>query len=227
MTDSPSQREIAHDADSAERWVSGKSEQELLSDLKVYSARLRDNPRNTPDRLRVAAIQLRLGRVEEALVHYEGVLRAYVAQDQVMSAIALCRHIITIYPDIPRLHRILAALYARVPHHEYAGITPVTPIPQADDSFLLEDRHADEDTNERVNRVFRERTKSGIHPAISRDLLADRDLQPDDYVPDRKPVPLVRRKTDAFAVQQQPIGEVEEDPTDEDRRPIRLVPRRK
>ena len=48
------------DVESAERWVSGKTEQELLSDLKVYSARLLEDPHGIQDRLRVAAIQLRL-----------------------------------------------------------------------------------------------------------------------------------------------------------------------
>ncbi|MCK5799174.1 MAG: hypothetical protein KAI47_18400, partial [Deltaproteobacteria bacterium] len=50
------------EADGAERWVSGKSEEELLADLRAYLSRLREDPHNIQDRLRVAAIQLRLGR---------------------------------------------------------------------------------------------------------------------------------------------------------------------
>ena len=44
-------------------------------------------------RAEAAAIQLRLGREQEALIHYEGVLRGYVAEAQILSAIALCQRI--------------------------------------------------------------------------------------------------------------------------------------
>ena len=158
-------------AESNERWVSGKSQDELLSDLRVYSARLRDDPHSIQDRLRVAAIQLRLGRVEEALVHYEGVLRGYVSRGQVLSAIALCKRILRIYPDLSRLQRILAALYARVPHEINDGPTPVTPIAAGDDgSFLLDEGRSDPSVV--VESVFG-REATGLHerPGSSRDLL--------------------------------------------------------
>lgn len=163
------------EVESAERWVSGKSEAELLSDLKVYSARLLEDPHGIQDRLRVAAIQLRLGRIDEALIHYEGVLREYVGRDQVMSAIALCRRILSIYPNIPRLQRILAALYARVPHREHLGPRPVTPIEQsADPSFVLDDGQAGDHVV--VDRIFSDGSM-GTRPA-SRDLLNGEDLRP-------------------------------------------------
>ena len=163
------------EVESAERWVSGKSEEELLSDLKVYSARLREDPHGIQDRLRVAAIQLRLGRIEEALIHYEGVLREYVGRDQVMSAIALCRRILSIYPHIPRLQRILAALYARVPHREHLGPRPVTPIEgAADPSFVLDNGGVGDGVV--VDRIFSDGSMN-TQPA-SRDLLDDEDLRP-------------------------------------------------
>lgn len=163
------------EVESAERWVSGKSEAELLSDLKVYSAHLLEDPHGIQDRLRVAAIQLRLGRIDEALIHYEGVLREYVGRDQVMSAIALCRRILSIYPNIPRLQRILAALYARVPHREQLGPRPVTPIEQsADPAFVLDDGGAGDGVV--VNRIFSDGSR-GARPA-SRDLLEGEDLKP-------------------------------------------------
>ena len=115
------------EADGAERWVSGKTEEELLGDLRAYLARLRDDPHNIQDRLRVAAIQLRLGRVDEALIHYEGVVRGYVSHGQIMSAIALCERILGIYPDLAHLQKLLAALYARAPRGS-VGPTAVTPI---------------------------------------------------------------------------------------------------
>ncbi len=164
----------APDVESTERWVSGKSEQQLLSDLKVYSARLQEDPRGTQDRLRVAAIQLRLGRIEEALIHYEGVLRAYVAQDQVLSAIALCKRILSIYPDIPRLQRILAALYARVPHQESPGPTPVTPIAMDKAPIVLQDEAAGGGQEMVVNRLF----SGSAQGQRSHDLLDDDDFRP-------------------------------------------------
>lgn len=182
------------EVESAERWVSGKSEAELLSDLKVYSARLREDPHGIPDRLRVAAIQLRLGRIEEALIHYEGVLREYVGRDQVMSAIALCRRILSIYPELPRLQRILAALYARVPHREHLGPRPVTPIDQpADPSFVLDNGQAEDGVV--VDRIFSDGSMS-TRPA-SRDLLAGADLRPTlpfDGADDDEPHLLTQRK---------------------------------
>jgi hypothetical protein len=163
--------------ESTDRWVAGKSEEQLLSDLKVYLARLRDDPRSLVDRLRVAAIQLRLGRVQEALIHYEGVLRGYVAEGQIMSAIALCQRILAIYPDVPRIQRILAALYARAPHGATGAATPVTPVTpsleeQPTTSFVV----AEQD-EEVVDRVF----PPSRHAELARrgqDLLTTDDLRP-------------------------------------------------
>lgn len=114
--------------ESTDRWVAGKDKDELFADLKVYLERLRDNPRSIVDRLRVAAIQLRLGRVQEALVHYEGVLRGYVADGQIMSAIALGQRILAMYPELPRLQQFLAALYARAPRGSIDTPSAVTPF---------------------------------------------------------------------------------------------------
>ena len=167
------------EAESTERWISGKSEEELLADLKAYSSRLRDDPHSIPDRLRVAAIQLRLGRIEEALVHYEGVLRGYVAKGQVMSAIALCRRILSIYPDLPRLQRILAALYARVPHGASDAPTPVTPIEDEDAqtrSFVMQGGGEDDDE---VAEGMWEHGGSGLREVpTTRELLGSDELKP-------------------------------------------------
>ncbi len=114
--------------ESTDRWVAGKDKDELFTDLKVYLERLRDNPRSIVDRLHVAAIQLRLGRVQEALVHYEGVLRGYVADGQIMSAIALGQRILAMYPELPRLQQFLAALYARAPRGSLDTPSAVTPF---------------------------------------------------------------------------------------------------
>lgn len=160
--------------ESTDRWIGGKSEEELLSDLRVYSARLRDNPRSLPDRLRVAAIQLRLGRIDEALVHYEGVLRGYVSSGEIMSAIALCERILAIYPDLARVQRLLAALYARAPHGSTNAATPVTRVEEAG-GFVLEGDEGSSRGNV-VSRVF-----SGNRPATSevgRDLLDSDELNP-------------------------------------------------
>jgi len=127
MSETPKSLDPPIEAESSDRWVAGKTREELLADLKVYLARLRDNPHSLVDRLRAAAIQLRLGRTQEALIHYEGVLRGYVAEGQIMSAIALCQRILGIYPELPRVQRILAALYARAPRD--SGLPhPVTPV---------------------------------------------------------------------------------------------------
>jgi|GEM_PF-3835514 hypothetical protein len=160
--------------ESTDRWIGSKSEEELLSDLRVYSARLRDSPRSLPDRLRVAAIQLRLGRIDEALVHYEGVLRGYVSAGEILSAIALCERILAIYPDLPRVQRLLAALYARAPHGSTNAVTPVTPVDEVGE-FVLEGDDGGARGNV-VSRVF-----SGNRPAtseIGRDLLDSDELNP-------------------------------------------------
>jgi len=127
------QNGVPVEIESTDRWVAGKGEPELLADLKVYLARLRDDPRSLLDRLRVAAIQLRLGRVQEALIHYEGVLRGYVADGQVLSAIALCERILHLYPSLPRIQRVLAALYARAPRGVIGAPSAVTPIQSTED----------------------------------------------------------------------------------------------
>jgi hypothetical protein len=161
MSEGDSRRNVPLEVESTERWVANKSEEELLVDLKVYLARLRDNPHSLPDRLRVAAIQFRLGRAQEALIHYEGVLRGYVHDGRVMSAIALCQRILTIYPEHPRIQRILAALYARAPHGSTGAPSPVTPIAGPEElptsSFVVEDPEEEEigtDLNVVVDRVF-------------------------------------------------------------------------
>ncbi len=117
--------------ESHERWVSGKTEQDLLVDLKTHLALLKDNPRSLPDRLRVAAIQLRLGRIDEALIHYEGVVGGYVAQDQVMSAVHLCERLLGMYPELTRVKQLLAALYARVPRNARAAVPALKKVPTA------------------------------------------------------------------------------------------------
>ena len=100
---------------SHERWVAGKSEEELLVDLKTHLALLKDDPRSLPDRLRVAALQLRLGRIDEALIHYQGVVGGYVAAGQIVSAIHLCQRLLAMYPDLKRVKQLLARLHARAP----------------------------------------------------------------------------------------------------------------
>lgn len=148
------------EVESTDRWVAGKSEQQLIADLKAYLARLRDNPRSIPDRLRVAAIQLRLGRAEEALVHYEGVLRGYVADGRIMSAIALCKRVLGLYPDLTRIQRILAALYARAPHGSTSAPSPVTPVAPLEEAatthFVVEERAGGTVQDEVVQSVFPE-----------------------------------------------------------------------
>jgi hypothetical protein len=191
--DSPDPRRLD---DSTERWIDGKTEAELLSDLKVYSARLRDDPRSIEDRLRVAAIQLRLRRVEEAMIHYEGVLRAYVERGQIGSAIALCRRLLNIYPDISRLQRILAALYARLPHGTGGSPTPVTPLDAESAGLIVEPEHADGGVV--AERVFR-RPNTGLHKIPTDRLLEEDDLQPtmryaSEAPDDGEPIPLTQRK---------------------------------
>ncbi|MFH1130183.1 MAG: hypothetical protein V1754_02535 [Pseudomonadota bacterium] len=159
--------------ESTDRWIGGKSVNELLSDLKVYLARLRDNPHSLADRLRVASIQLRMGRVDEALVHYEGVLRGYVANGEILSAIALCERILGIYPDLPRVQRILAALYARAPHGSTGGQSPIMPIDDGG-GFVVEAESANERPNV-VNRIF---SGQQLTDGRGRDLLKSEDLLP-------------------------------------------------
>ena len=114
---------------SHERWVAGKTKEDLLVDLKTHLALLKDNPRSLPDRLRVAAIQLRLGRIDEALIHYEGVVGGYVGQGQVMSAVHLCERLLAMYPDLGRVKQLLAALYARVPRKARTSASGLQKIP--------------------------------------------------------------------------------------------------
>jgi len=185
--------------ESTDRWVGGKTEAELLADLKVYLACLRDNPHSLVDRLRVAAIQLRLGRVQEALIHYEGVLRGYVAEGQILSAIALCQRILAIYPHLPRIQRILAALYARVPHGASNMPTPVSPIADpleeratatfvVGDGLAARDPAAQEVEGEVMESVFPERRRSPTAQPRGRDLLqSSEDLRPTMPYPRQDP----------------------------------------
>jgi len=92
----------------------GKTREELMEDLKLYLGRLRDDPRSITDRLRVAAIQLRLGRVDEAMIHYEGVLGGYVSSDQLMSAAALCQRLLTHFKDLPQIQKIYDQVTAKL-----------------------------------------------------------------------------------------------------------------
>jgi hypothetical protein len=171
------------EVESTDRWVAGKTRDELLADLKIYLARLRDNPHSIIDRLRVAAIQLRLGREQEALIHYEGVLRGYVGEGQILSAIALCQRILALYPKLPRIQRILAALYARAPRE--SGVPhPITPIAnaledQGTSTFLPSNQLPDEDGDQLVVRsVFPESRRSPVERR-GRDLLdGSDDLRP-------------------------------------------------
>ena len=169
----------AFEAESTERWISGKSQNDLLSDLRVYSSRLRDDPHSIQDRLRVAAIQLRLGRIDEALVHYEGVLRGYVAQNQILSAIALCRRILGICPDLPRLKHILAALYARVPHGARQAAAPVSPLNDQRSAFVVQDTAqaaVKASTTVIADRIFDHHSTLTGQPSELR--LSGADLQP-------------------------------------------------
>jgi hypothetical protein len=154
MTGDP-KKEVPLETIESGDWLLGKSEDVLLADLKHYLARLRDNPHSIPDRLRVATIQLRLGRGQEALVHYEGVLRGYVQEGRVMNAIALCKRIISIYPSVPRIQRLLAALYARAPHGATGAPSPVEPIPTLEErpttTFVVEEEDAATDREVRVD----------------------------------------------------------------------------
>jgi tetratricopeptide (TPR) repeat protein len=204
------------EVESTDRWVAGKSRDELLADLKIYLARLRDNPHSLVDRLRVAAIQLRMGREQEALIHYEGVLRGYVAEGQILSAIALCRRILALYPNLPRIQRILAALYARAPRE--SGLPhPVTPIvgeEQVTSTFLPGDEGPRNSEGDKlvVRSVFPESRRSPVEHR-GRDLLsASDDLRPTlPYTPRRREeaVPERQRKpTGPFQVE--PAGENDE-----------------
>lgn len=97
-----------------EHWVMGKTKAQLMVDLKTYLERLAEDPRAISDRLRVAAIQLRLGRVDEAMIHYEGVLGGYIAQDQLMSAAALCQRLLVHFPDMVRIQKIYHQVAAKL-----------------------------------------------------------------------------------------------------------------
>lgn len=196
------------EAEGAERWVSGKSEDELLADLRAYLARLRDDPHNIPDRLRVAAIQLRLGRVDEALIHYEGVVRGYVAHGQILSAIALCEQILGLYPNLQHLQKLLAALYARAPRGSIKAEAAVTPITK-EEAFVVSEpgrpmvdpEDAATDRNVVVDRLWSApQRNAGERSHIS--LLDDDELRPTmpfNPVPRAKddaddPIPLTHKK---------------------------------
>jgi hypothetical protein len=226
MSDKEDRREQQlAEVESTERFVANKADDELLHDLKVYLARLRDAPRSIPDRLRVAAIQARLGRTQEALVHYEGVLRGYVSADQIMNAIALCRRILGHYPNMPRIQRILAALYARAPHGATGATSPVTPITpleeQATSTFVVEDpedEEANTDRNMVVDRVFPEfeRPRRGTPAAVPRLVqpAEDEDMrrtQPYERVLRPEGHPLEEQET-TYIVSDEDLEEVEGSP---------------
>ena len=75
-------------------WISGRSREEIKAELRRCLPLLGARPRDRRLRLHVAALQLRLGRIDEALVHYEGVIRGYVRDGDLPSAVALCRRIL-------------------------------------------------------------------------------------------------------------------------------------
>ncbi|PID38584.1 MAG: hypothetical protein CSA65_04185 [Proteobacteria bacterium] len=220
------------EADGAERWVSGKSEEQLLGDLRAYLARLRDDPHNIQDRLRVAAIQLRLGRIDEALIHYEGVVRGYVSNGQIISAIALCERILGIYPDLAHLQKLLAALYARAPRsgERYSSgrrtpraVTPIATQDEQDTPFVVADGQSGDDVEgvdpedaaaERsmvVDRLFAaplQMTSTELDRAA---LLEDEELRPsiqrDHAGSGEDPIPLTHPKATAEVVE----SDVEDD----------------
>jgi hypothetical protein len=239
------------EVEGTDRWVAGKSDQELINDLKVYLARLRDNPRSLPDRLRVAAIQLRLGRSEEALIHYEGVLRGYVQEGRITSAIALCRRILHHYPHLQQIKTILAALYARAPRG-FAGapsaVTPVSPEEQATTTFVLASEEQEEALTERnvvVDRMFADLPREQRHtplesPAVDpeqelartspyRQVLRgsspparpERDYDTEEAGDDSTPMPLTHAKQGARVV---PDEDLNDDP---DGQPVILLTRKK
>lgn len=140
----------------AEPWVSGKSGEELLADLRHFLGRLRADPHAIPDRLRVAAIQLRLGRRDEALVHYEGVVRGYVALGQPHNALALCQRLLERYPDLQRPRTLIAELYAGELRRKgdagaVAAPTPPAPPPPSTPPAVesVEEQAFDDETVER------------------------------------------------------------------------------
>jgi tetratricopeptide (TPR) repeat protein len=221
------------EADGAERWVSGKNEEQLLADLRAYLARLRDDPHNIQDRLRVAAIQLRLGRVDEALIHYEGVVRGYVAHGQIISAIALCERILGIYPDLAHLQKLLAALYARAPRGSVGpeavvrprAVTPIALESYQETPFVVADGQGDDplDTvdpedasTERsvvVDRLFAAPQQMASTELDRAALLEDHNLRPtmrfDPVQPEHEgssedPIPLTHPKATAEVVEPDP-----------------------
>lgn len=201
----PSGFYLATEAEGADRWIAGKSEEELLSDLKVYLARLRDDPHSIPDRLRVAAIQLRLGRFEEALIHYEGVVRGYVSTGQINSAIALCERILGIYPNLGKLQKLLAALYARAPQrNEDSAIFPLHSEEDSETGFIVSGSQAIQ--SGRRNNLEDDLVVDSIYEAPHKrtsaadlhEFLDDEELKPTMHFASSKeddPVPLTRPKT--------------------------------
>ena len=195
-----------------ERWVAGKTEQELLADLKTHLALLKDNPRSIPDRLRVAAIQLRLGRIDEALIHYEGVVGGYVAQDQVMSAVHLCERLLAMYPKLGRVKQLLAALYARVPRKARSSTglqkvpsQAVEPIPSAP-------------IKEVPSSSFKLNELNGLgEPARAKDG-TDRFVLVDRLFPDSEDPPQQKRRASLF--DSQVAVPVQDEPPEAEDRPM-------
>jgi hypothetical protein len=206
------------EVESTDRWVAGKDKEELLQDLRAYLARLRDDPRSIPDRLRVAAIQLRLGRVQEALIHYEGVVRGYVEAGQVLSAIALCHRILAICPEIPRLKRILTALYARAPRGTSKTPRPVTPFAtpavRARAGFVVDQvpDEAEPDTGRKhlVDRVFPELTDPDRDEVVTAPPSSELEEIPTTRHPSEVPYLLTRPKTHAATGEEVEVIEVDD-----------------
>lgn len=162
-------------------WVMGKTREQLLLDLKYFLGRLRDDPRSISDRLRVAAIQLRLGRIDEALIHYEGVLGGAIACGQLESAAILCRRLLHSFEHLPRIEAILRRVeqQLRSSPPDQATLpsgTPVRPtpaVPTLDESDFVAALLGDDDPwkddtgtlrSEVGDRLFSEAEPAGSHP---------------------------------------------------------------
>jgi hypothetical protein len=100
--------ELFSDAFDAESSPTG-----MLALLLGYLERLREEPHNVELRVCVAELQLRLGRIDEAMAQYEGVLRSYVAHRNLCDALVLCEQLAAAYPGRSRLRRILIWLRSK------------------------------------------------------------------------------------------------------------------
>lgn len=174
--------------ESIERWIRGKSTEELLAALKVYAKSLADNPHSIPERLNVASIQLHLGRKDEAFIQYEGVLREHLTKGDVLSALALSEYLLGYYPDAAKLKRVLAALYARAPRGRVPGAALATPISNTDEAFFLDVQEVRPYKEKvRVARMFDHNDPYGSQDELE-SLLESDELKPENaYSSSKKP----------------------------------------